>query len=89
MIATGNPPHAIILDLFMPGMNGFQILEKLQEDKNLREIPTIVISGMELTPEQKKQLTEFGQSVLTKGAFSEKELLTSIQRSLERIQMGK
>lgn len=88
MITTGNPPHAIILDLFMPGMNGFQILEKLQEDKKLRDIPTIVISGMELTPEQKKQLTEFGQSVLTKGAFSEKELLTSIQRSLDRIQGG-
>lgn len=88
IITTGNPPHAIILDLFMPGMNGFQILEKLQEDKKLRDIPTIVISGMELTPEQKKQLTEFGQSVLTKGAFSEKELLTSIQRSLDRIQSG-
>ncbi len=88
MITTGSPPHAIILDLFMPGMNGFQILEKLQEDKKLRDIPTIVISGMELTPEQKKQLNEFGQSVLTKGAFSEKELLTSIQRSLDRIQGG-
>ena len=88
IITTGNPPHAIILDLFMPGMNGFQILEKLQEDKKLRDIPTIIISGMELTPEQKKQLTEFGQSVLTKGAFSEKELLTSIQRSLDRIQGG-
>ena len=51
--------------------------------------PTIVISGMDLTEEQKKQLTDFGQGVLTKGAFSEKELLTSIQRSLERIQAGK
>ncbi|MBK8783984.1 MAG: PAS domain S-box protein [Anaerolineales bacterium] len=89
MVSTGNPPHAIILDLFMPEMNGFQILEKLQADKNLRDIPTIVISGMDLSDEQKKQLTDFGQSVLTKGAFSEKELLTSIQRSLERIQAGK
>ena len=89
MISTGNPPHAIILDLFMPDINGFQILEKLQADKNLRDIPTIVISGMDLTSEQKKQLTEFGQNVLTKGSFSEKELLTSIQRSLDRIQAGK
>jgi CheY-like chemotaxis protein len=89
MVSTGSPPHAIILDLFMPEMNGFQILEKLQADKKLRDIPTIVISGMDLTEEQKKQLTDFGQGVLTKGAFSEKELLTSIQRSLERIQAGK
>ena len=89
MISTGSPPHAIVLDLFMPEMNGFQILEKLQADKKLRDIPTIVISGVELTSEQKKQLNEFGQNILTKGSFSEKELLTSIQRSLDRIQAGK
>ena len=85
IISSGTPPHAIILDLFMPEMNGFQILENLQADKTLRDIPVIVISGMELSTEQKKQLSEFGQRILSKGSFSEKELLTSIQRALERI----
>jgi PAS domain S-box-containing protein len=89
IIKSGNPPHAIILDLFMPDLDGFQLLEKLQADKKLREIPTIVISGMEVTVEQKNQLKEFGQRLLTKGSFNEKELLTSIQRSLERIQNSK
>ncbi|HCB01157.1 MAG TPA: hypothetical protein DEP19_02130, partial [Anaerolineae bacterium] len=89
IISSGNPPHAIILDLFMPDLDGFQLLEKLQGDKKLREIPTIVISGMEVTVEQKNQLKEFGQRLLTKGSFNEKELLTSIQRSLERIQNSK
>jgi len=85
LISSGNPPHAIILDLFMPDMDGFQILEKLQADKRLRDIPVIVISGMDVSSEQKKQLEEFGQRLLTKGSFNEKELLTSIQRALERI----
>jgi PAS domain S-box-containing protein len=85
IISSGNPPHAIILDLFMPEMNGFEILEKIQVDKKLRDIPVIVISGMELSTEQKNQLDEFGQRILSKGSFSEKELLTSIQRALERI----
>ncbi|HRJ74761.1 MAG TPA: response regulator, partial [Anaerolineales bacterium] len=89
IISSGNPPHAIILDLFMPDLDGFQLLEKLQGDKKLREIPTIVISGMEVTVDQKNQLKEFGQRLLTKGSFNEKELLTSIQRSLERIQNSK
>lgn len=84
-ITSGSLPHAIIMDLFMPEMDGFQILENLQANKNLREIPVIVISGAELTLEQKKQLNELGQRLLSKGSFSEKELLTSIQRSLERI----
>jgi PAS domain S-box-containing protein len=88
-ITSGSPPHAIIMDLFMPEMNGFQILENLQADKKLREIPVIVISGMDVTSEQKVQLSELGQRLLSKGSFSEKELLTSIQRSLERIQPKK
>lgn len=86
VISSGTPPHAIILDLFMPDMDGFQILEQMQGDKRLRDIPTIVISGMDVTPEQKSQLKEFGQRLLTKGSFNEKELLTSIQRALERMQ---
>jgi PAS domain S-box-containing protein len=85
-ITSGSPPHAIIMDLFMPEMDGFQILENLQANKELREIPVIVISGMDVTAEQKNQLNEMGQRLLSKGSFSEKELLTSIQRSLERIQ---
>ncbi|NWF64217.1 MAG: GAF domain-containing protein [Chloroflexi bacterium] len=89
IISSGNPPHAIILDLFMPDMDGFQILEQMQADRKLREIPTIVISGMDVTPEQKKQLKEFGQRLLSKGSFNEKELLTSLQRSLDRLQARK
>jgi CheY-like chemotaxis protein len=66
-------------------MNGFQILESMQADKKLRDIPVIVISGVDLSSDQKKQLNEFGQRILSKGSFSEKELLTSLQRALERI----
>ena len=85
IISSENPPHAIVLDLFMPDLNGFQILEFMQADKKLRDIPVIVVSGMELSAEQKIQLSEFGQRILSKGSFSEKELLTSLQRALERI----
>jgi PAS domain S-box-containing protein len=89
IISSGTPPHAIILDLFMPDMDGFQIIEKLQADKVLRDIPTIVISGMEVSMEQREQLKEFGQRLLTKGSFDEKDLLESIQRALERIHLQK
>ena len=84
IISSGPPPHAVILDLFMPEMDGFTILENMRSDPKLRDIPVIVISGLEPTEAQKEQLREFGQRLLTKGAFSEKELLTTIQRALER-----
>jgi PAS domain S-box-containing protein len=85
IISSGKPPHAVILDLFMPEIDGFKILENMQASQTLRDIPVIVISGMDLSAEQKKQLNEFGQRLLSKGSFNEKELLTSIQRSLERV----
>jgi len=86
VISSGKPPHAVILDLFMPEIDGFKILENMQASQTLREIPVIVISGMDLSAEQKDQLNEFGQRLLlSKSSFNEKELLTSIQRSLERV----
>jgi CheY-like chemotaxis protein len=85
IISSGKPPHAVILDLFMPEVDGFKIMENMQASQTLRDIPVIVISGMDLSPEQKSQLDNFGQRLLSKGSFNEKELLTSIQRSLERV----
>jgi len=87
IISSGSPPHAVILDLFMPEMNGFTIIENMRAEQKLRDIPVIVISGMEPSEEQKEQLSKLGQRLLTKGSFSEKELLTTIQRTLERAQV--
>ncbi len=89
IISSGKPPHVVVLDLFMPEMDGFKILENMQASQKLRDIPVIVISGMDLSAEQKNQLNEFGQRLLSKGSFNEKELLTSIQRSLERVHIKK
>lgn len=88
VISSKTPPHAVILDLFMPDMDGFRILENLRADENLRDIPVIVISGVDLTPEQHKQLTDFGQHLLAKGSINEKELFMTIQRSLQRVPGG-
>ncbi len=85
IISSGNPPHAVIMDLFMPDMDGFKILENMRANESLRDIPVIVISGMDVTVEQKEELNKFGQRLLSKGSFNEKELLTTIQRALERV----
>src|SRR6266545_3852670 len=85
VLCSKTPPHAVILDLSMPDMDGFKLLEKMRAEQKLRDIPVIVVSGMELTPEQHQQLMEFGQHLLAKGSFNENELLTTIQRSLQRV----
>lgn len=78
-------PDAVILDLFMPGLDGFAILEKLRSQPELSVIPVIVISGADLSPEQQKQLTDFGQHLLQKGSLNEKDMLTVLEQVLKRI----
>jgi CheY-like chemotaxis protein len=75
-------PDAVILDLFMPDLNGFAVLEKLRSEPALCHIPVIVLTGADLTPEHHQQLTEFGQGVIAKGYLREKELLISLEEAL-------
>jgi len=82
---NANPPHAIILDIFMPEMDGFTILEKLRENPALREIPVLVVSGGGLTNEQQQQLNDYGKRLITKGSLKEDELIASIESALKRI----
>jgi CheY-like chemotaxis protein len=81
-------PHVIILDLFMPDMDGFSILEKLHGDPVLSDIPVLVVSGGSLTDDQLKQLNDFGQQVLSKGTLKESEFILSIEEALSRVSPG-
>jgi CheY-like chemotaxis protein len=78
-------PHAIVLDLFMPEMDGFTILEQLRKDEKLRNLPVIVITGADLTSEQQKQLEDLGQRLLQKSSLREKELISTIENALQRV----
>jgi CheY-like chemotaxis protein len=80
------PPDVIILDLFMPNLNGFTILERLNTASELRDIPVIVVSGADLTTEQKKQLQNLGKHLLQKGMLNEKDLFTSLGKALKRLE---
>ncbi len=82
---NAKPPQAIILDIFMPEMDGFMILEKLRENPLLRDIPVLVVSGGGLTNEQHQQLANLGQRLITKGSLKEDELIASIETALKRI----
>jgi CheY-like chemotaxis protein len=78
------PPHAIILDIFMPELDGFAILERLRDNPQLCHIPVLVVSGGGLTNEQHKQLADFGQRLITKSSLKEDELIASIEQALKR-----
>ena len=84
-IVEKTKPDAVILDLFMPTMNGFMVLEKLRLDPELGDLPVIILTGADLTPEQKQLLADFSNNLMHKGSLNENELLSHLERSLGRI----
>jgi PAS domain S-box-containing protein len=79
-------PNAIILDLFMPDLDGFTILERLRSTPKLRDIPVVVISGVDLNPDQKRQLENLGKRLLQKGMLNEDELFATLEKALNRLE---
>ena len=57
-------PHAhcdcVVLDLKLPDMTGFEILEKLKADELLSDVPVVVFTGRELTAEEDARLAHHG-----------------------------
>jgi CheY-like chemotaxis protein len=63
------PPHLILLDLIMPEMDGFGFLTELRKTAAWRTIPVVVITAMDLTPEDTARLNGGVDKVLQKGSF--------------------
>lgn len=76
-------PDVILLDLMMPGMDGFEVLESLEADEELREIPVVVVTAKELTSDEKDRLSGHIQMLLEKGAFTDEDLLYEVLDALE------
>ena len=78
-------PHIIILDLMMPDLDGFAVLESIKADKTTRSIPVIVVTAKTLTAEERDMLNRRVQSLLQKGIFEQEELLADVAAALERL----
>ncbi len=77
-------PALILLDLMMPEMDGFAMLEAMRQEEALRNIPVIVITGQTLTAEDMARLNWGVASVLEKGLFTAEETLAHVASALAR-----
>ncbi|MGC8781608.1 MAG: ATP-binding protein, partial [Anaerolineae bacterium] len=71
-------PALILLDLMMPEMDGFAMLEAMRQEEGLRNTPVIVITGQTLTAEDMARLNWGVASVLAKGLFTVEETLAHV-----------
>jgi signal transduction histidine kinase/CheY-like chemotaxis protein len=75
-------PAAIILDLMMPGMDGFEVLERLRADARTQQVPVVVFTGKELTPHEKRWLNERSAALLRKAPHASEDLVAALQRAV-------
>jgi len=75
----------VVLDLKLPDMSGFEILEKLRADECLSDVPVVVFTGRELTAEEDAKLHTMARSIVVKGVESPERLLDETSLFLHRV----
>lgn len=83
-VARSERPGAILLDLLLPKMSGFEVLEALRADPETAGIPITVLTAIDVTPEERKALDEHIQGLMRKSALSPQSLLEELRR-LEKL----
>jgi threonine synthase len=72
-------PDLIVLDLMMPEIDGFAVLEALRANADTAAIPVIVATAKELTPDEKSRLEGQIQALMQKGDFLNDEFLEEVK----------
>jgi len=75
----------VVLDLRLPDMTGFDILERLRDIPDVKDLPVIVFTGKELSPEEDARLHTLARSVVVKGVESPERLLDETALFLHRV----
>ena len=76
------PVNGILLDLLMPEMDGFELLEHLKENDRLKEIPIIILTAKNLTEDDVALLKHEAKALFQKGSSWRDELLVTLNKML-------
>ncbi|HEY5089328.1 MAG TPA: response regulator, partial [Polyangia bacterium] len=75
----------VVLDLRLPDISGFEVMARIRDDDALKDVPIVVFTGKELSPDQEAQLQELARKVVIKGVESPERLLDETALFLHRI----
>jgi len=79
------PSDCVVLDLRLPDMSGFEVLERIRSDAEISDVPVVVFTGRELSAEEDAQLHTMARSIVVKGVESPERLLDETALFLHRV----
>ncbi|HEX9213715.1 MAG TPA: HAMP domain-containing protein, partial [Bradyrhizobium sp.] len=79
------PCDCVVLDLRLPDMSGFEVLDQIRHDEALSNIPVVVFTGRELSAEEDAELHTMARSIVVKGVESPERLLDETALFLHRV----
>jgi HAMP domain-containing protein/CheY-like chemotaxis protein/signal transduction histidine kinase len=79
------PCDCVVLDLRLPDMSGFEVLDRLRKDETLSNVPVVVFTGRELSAEEDAELHTMARSIVVKGVESPERLLDETSLFLHRV----
>jgi len=81
-LAKRKKPDLILLDLILPKMHGFEVLKKLKEDPETKEIPVIILTNLETMEDIDKAIELGANTYLVKTQYEIKEVLEKVKKAL-------
>jgi CheY-like chemotaxis protein len=75
----------VVLDLRLPDMDGFELLDRVKEEPELHDLPIVVFTGKDLKPEEEERLLKVAKSIIIKGVQSPERLLDETALFLHRV----
>ncbi len=82
--ALRNKPDLVILDLVMPGVDGYEVIAALRRDKDMSRVPILVHTAKTLTPEDRQRLEGKVESIVEKAEFQPERFLELLLKRGER-----
>jgi HAMP domain-containing protein/CheY-like chemotaxis protein len=79
------PCDCVVLDLRLPDMSGFEVLDSIRKDDALSDVPVVVFTGRELSVEEDAKLHTMARSIVVKGVESPERLLDETSLFLHRV----
>jgi CheY-like chemotaxis protein len=75
-------PDVIVLDLMMPEVNGFDVVEALSDQPDTARIPILVVTAKEITGEDRTKLNGYVTTIMEKTEFSRDRFIAEIRRAM-------